>query len=155
VIFLVYENISFQKQYEKAILIYKKSVLNNPELYYVYNDWGSSLSNLGRFDEAIEKFNQALEMYPGYTISLLNLILALFLKKSDEEALKYFDKIKTDNYFRYSKGNMRFRYQKEMQMLDVRISEIQHQDQIKLIQERKKGFEKLLDLLSDKEETSE
>jgi len=156
---LVYCNLAvclyYQKQYQKAILHYQTSLLYDPNLHYAYNGWGSSLSNMGKFDEAIEKFQQALEIRPKYPLSRMNIVLALFLKKNDEEALKFFEKIKEDSDFNFFKENMRIRYEKEIEMLDLRISEAIDQDEIELIQERKKGVELLLILLSDKEEDSE
>jgi len=140
----------YQKQYQKAILQYEISLLHNPELYYAENGLGSSLSNMGKFDEAIERFTKALKIQPDYLLAQMNIVLALFLKKNEVEALKYFEKVKADVNLGYCfKNHIRRIYEKEMEMLEMRISEATDQDEIVLIQERKIGVELLLKLLSD------
>jgi len=145
----------YEKNYAKAILKYKKALLFHPKHYNAYNRWGSSLSNLGHFDDAIEKFKKALELFPSYTISRMNIVLALFLKKNDEEALETFKEIKNDFNFRYEQDFLMERYQREIEMLEMRISKTTIQSEILLIQGRKQGVERLLALLSEKHDEEE
>ena len=141
----------YQHKYQKAIYKFKQAALYNPGLEYIYNGWGSALSNLGKFDEAIEKLNQAIEISPSFSLAHMNIVLALLLKKNEEEALEYFEKIKEKWNFMTERDHMRSRYQREIEMLDLRVSETTDQDEILLIRERKKGVERLIELLSDKE----
>ncbi len=137
----------YQKNYPKAIRKYQSALVFNPRLYHAYNGWGSSLSNMGRFDEAIEKFNLALEIYSSYTLTQLNIVLALLLKKNNEEALIYFEEIRRAYYFMSDRSTMVIRYKREIEMLEKRLEETKDEKEIVLIQERIKGVERLLDLL--------
>jgi len=142
----------FERKYHKAIRKCKQALLFDPNLHYIWNGWGTSLSHLGKFDEAIEKFHQALKINPKYTIAHLNLVLALFLKKSDEEAFKYFDNLKAKTWASYEKEDLKVRNKKEVEILDLRLVETTEQSEILMIQERKQGLEKLLVLLSKLDE---
>jgi len=145
----------YQKMYSKAIRKYKSALMFNPNLYHAYNGWGSSLSNMGQFDEAIDKFNLALDIYPNYTLTRLNIVLALLLKKSDEGALKYFDDIRESFYFFSDRGTMIIRYEREIEMLEKRLEETKDEKEILLIQQRINGVERLLDLLAKAKQSND
>jgi len=121
--------------------------------YYLsdlYNGWGSSLSNLGKFDEAIIKFNQALEINSKDTLARLNRVLALFLKKDNEEALKYFEDAKKRPEWTRKKAQMKMIYQREMESLDLRISEATDSSEVLLGKERQLCVQHLINLLDEK-----
>ena len=113
----------YQHKYQKAIYKFKQATLYNPRLEYIYNGWGSALSNLGKFDEAIEILNQALKIRPNYLLAQMNIVLALLLKKNEEEALKYFEKVNKHLEFTWGKDHVADRFQKEEKMLDIALRE--------------------------------
>ena len=137
----------YEKEYSKAVRKYKKALILNPKSPNAYTGWGSALSNLGRFDEAIEKFNKALETNPRDTTARISLVLALFLKKNDKEALEMFENFKAEPGFEYQVKDLSDKCEKELELLDSRMLEATDQNEILLVQERKRGVERLLDLL--------
>jgi len=139
----------FERKYQKAIRKCKQALVFNPDLHYIWNGWGTSLSHLGKFDEAIVKYHQALKLNPRYTIAHLNLVLALFLRRSDAEALKYFENIKAEPWVFSEKEDLKTRNKKEVDILDQRLVETTEQSEVLMIRERKQGLEKLLGLLSE------
>ena len=54
--------IEFQGQYDKAIESYTSVIKLDREFYEAYNDRGSSYGSQGKFEQAIEDFNKAIEM---------------------------------------------------------------------------------------------
>ena len=62
------------------------------ENYIAHNNLGGMLCSRGRLDEAIEHFQKALEIYPGYPESHNNLGVALLRKGQVDEAIVHFQK---------------------------------------------------------------
>ena len=58
-----------------------------------WNNDGAKLSKLGKFEEAIECYDKAIEINPNFFLALGNKGLALFNLKRYEEAMECFDKI--------------------------------------------------------------
>jgi len=85
----------------------------------------------------------------------MNIVLALFLKNNDEEALETWKAIKGDFNFQYEQDFLIERYQREIEMLDLRISKATCQNEIILIRGRKLGVERLLVLLSKNHDEEE
>jgi tetratricopeptide (TPR) repeat protein len=59
----------------------------------LWNDRGVTLSNLGRYDEALANYDNALKLDPYDEISLNNKGLALYSLGKHSEAVNYFDRI--------------------------------------------------------------
>jgi len=145
----------YQKNYSQALRKYRLALQYDPNRSKAYNGWGSCLSNLGKFDEAIPKFHQALEIAPEYTLAHLNIVLAFFMKKEDEEALKYFENMKGKLDFFSEQDEMNEIYNYEMGLLDLRIFEATNSEEILLANERKQGVKRILNLLNEKDDKSE
>jgi hypothetical protein len=58
-----------------AIEHYREAIRLHPDLPAAYNNWGIALGHLGRFDEAIEKFQMALAVRPDYAEARHNLAI--------------------------------------------------------------------------------
>jgi len=140
-----------KKNYCQAIRKYRSALTYNPNRFRAYNGWGSSLSNLGKFDDAIQKFKQALKIEPGYTLAHLNIVLALLLRKNDEEALKYFHNIDGEFNRTLKRFEMRQIYKHEIELLDTRLLKTTDSGEVLLVKERKECVERLLDLLRKEE----
>src|SRR4051812_48873457 len=76
-----------EERYRKAIIKYSRAIKMNPDSSITYNNWGSALNCLGRFDEAIRKLMKAIDLYPYYTLAYENWAEALISKGSYEEAI--------------------------------------------------------------------
>ncbi len=89
--------LSFHEQdAEKAMEWAKKSVTyvetdQIPPFPHAYISWGVSLTELGRHEEAIEKFAAAHEIDPGYSLALYNLGTSLGNLGRHEEAIEKFE----------------------------------------------------------------
>ena len=64
---------------------------DNPEDAMSHNNRGVALSNLGRYEEAIESFKQALHLNPKYAAAHYNMGVALYSIGRFREAINAFD----------------------------------------------------------------
>ncbi|TQV84541.1 tetratricopeptide repeat protein [Aliikangiella coralliicola] len=62
-----------QKQFEEALKAVNESIKIDPQNYYAHNLKGVVLRELGSFDKAKEAYVTAIDLYPGYPNSHLNL----------------------------------------------------------------------------------
>ncbi len=79
------------KYYEKALKDYDKAIKLNPNLVYAWHGKGCMLGNLGRYEEAIEAFNNAIELDQERSKPLLeekNAIEILIEEKKSPNARK-------------------------------------------------------------------
>ena len=65
-----------QKNFDKAVINYKKSIEINPDYAEGHNNLGSALYKLGKFNEAIDSYQRALKIKPNFTEAYNNLGLA-------------------------------------------------------------------------------
>ena len=68
--------LSNQKNFDKAVINYKKSIEINPDYAEGHNNLGSALYKLGKFNEAIDSYQRALKIKPNFTEAYNNLGLA-------------------------------------------------------------------------------
>ncbi|MBG9378734.1 tetratricopeptide repeat protein [Panacibacter sp. DH6] len=85
--------------FRKAGEVYKKVVANGAaksqhESDYVdaLSDWGSSLIPLGELEEAKQKFNECININPGYAGAYENLAFIMHKEKKYDESLAYLNK---------------------------------------------------------------
>lgn len=86
-----------QKEYEKAIESYRKSLSIQPNNPNVETDMATCYHYLGKPDEALKLFDHVLQYSPGFTQALYNKGVVLIYDKNDieggirawEEELKY------------------------------------------------------------------
>jgi len=62
------------------------------QLSGIYKNWGFSLSRLGRFEDAVDKSQNALEVNPRNALAYKNLGFALSRLGKDKEAIESYDK---------------------------------------------------------------
>ena len=78
-----------QKQYEKALEQIEESIFKNGRNYYSINLKGVILKSLGKFSDAQKAYNKAIDIYPPYSNSHLNLgVLADLYLGQPELALR-------------------------------------------------------------------
>ncbi len=87
-----------QEQYAQAIDCYRRAIERDPDVFIAYFYLASSLSVLGREEEAIEAMKRAQEIRPGSSVTFYNLGLlykrtgrAREARKCLEAALKRVD----------------------------------------------------------------
>ena len=68
--------LSNQKNFDKAVINYKKSIEINPDYAEGHNNLGGALYKLGKFNEAIDSYQRALKIKPNFTEAYNNLGLA-------------------------------------------------------------------------------
>jgi len=86
-----------QKNFDKAVINYKKSIEINPDYAEGHNNLGSALYKLGKFNESIDSYQRAIKIKPNFTEAYNNLGLAF------EELGKFNESI--DSYQRAIKIN--------------------------------------------------
>jgi len=55
-----------KKEYEKALKDFKNAASNSPEMYQAYNGMGFSLRKTGEYAKALEMYEKALQLKPGF-----------------------------------------------------------------------------------------
>jgi len=78
----------------ECIQKYKLAIEKDPEYAPSYLNWGFSLANLNRLNEAIEKYKLAIEKNPKYAVAYLKWGLALIQLNSPKKAMQKFVKAK-------------------------------------------------------------
>jgi tetratricopeptide (TPR) repeat protein len=78
---------------EQSLAAYREAVELDPFSYEIWNNYGSSLSGIGRHEEAIACFDRAHELYPMITDFLSNKAMALARLSRNEEALACHEEI--------------------------------------------------------------
>ena len=68
--------LSNQKNFDKAVINYKKSIEINPDYAEGHNNLGSALYKLGKFNEAIDSYQRAIKIKPNFTEAYNNLGLS-------------------------------------------------------------------------------
>lgn len=81
-----------KKQYDAAILEWKKALEVSPADAKAHNNLGSALSEKGAWDEATVHYRKAVEINGGYAKAHVNLGIALARKGMLDEAIGHFQK---------------------------------------------------------------
>jgi Flp pilus assembly protein TadD len=68
-------------RFQEAEQEYEKILLLDPNNATAHNDFGVALSRLGKLDEAIEHFKEALKIRPDYKLAKTNLDIILAEKQ--------------------------------------------------------------------------
>src|SRR6478735_9778897 len=55
-----------KKEYEKALKDFKSAASNSPQMYQAYNGMGFSYRKTGDYAKALEMYDQALKLQPGF-----------------------------------------------------------------------------------------
>jgi len=88
-------NYYVQERYEETISEVRKVLsiaTESKDSSWAYNNWGAALLNLGRHDEAMEKFQKAVKIDPKYGGAYSNWGVALVKLGRNEEATGKFEK---------------------------------------------------------------
>jgi tetratricopeptide (TPR) repeat protein len=80
-----------QANYEEALKAVDESIKNNPRNYYSLNLKGIVLREMGKFEEAKQVYFEAINVYPPYPNSHLNLgvLLDLYMRNLELALLQY------------------------------------------------------------------
>ncbi|TAN41675.1 MAG: tetratricopeptide repeat protein [Nitrospirae bacterium] len=81
-----------RKDYDKAMLNYKKALELDPQNYILMNNAGTAALNKGLYEEAIKYYNSALALKQNYVPSLINLGLAYIRTNKQAEGEAYLTK---------------------------------------------------------------
>ncbi len=93
--FWLANTLSWLKEYETAVAEYALALLsveNDENKYEIYRNWGFAFNKLSRYDEAIEKFNQAEKLNKKEAYLYLYRGDSFAAKKDFESALKNYKK---------------------------------------------------------------
>ncbi len=55
------------KQLENAVADFKRAIKAKPDLFQAHSELGFALRKLGRFEESLQAYDQALSLQPGYS----------------------------------------------------------------------------------------
>ncbi len=80
-----------QKKYQEALTAINASISSNPRNYYSLNFKGIILREMGRFEEAKSTYRSAIEIFPPYPNSHLNLgvLLDLYMRDLSSALAEY------------------------------------------------------------------
>ena len=99
--------LSNQKNFDKAVINYKKSIEINPDYAEGHNNLGSALYKLGKFNEAIDSYQRAIKINPEYAEAYNNLGNVYDInEKVDEAILNYKKAIKINANFVEAYSNL-------------------------------------------------
>jgi len=140
--------------YEQASECYTKALNLNPLDELIHNCLGYSYFLQGKYEAAIEKFNDAISHDPRYCVAFFNKALVLFCQSSLEEDskevfLKGIFALSGENQQKVQrlKGCMRL-YMSEMSRVEGHLqSPEMNSDRKNHLENLKKGFEYILDML--------
>ena len=88
---------------DQSLAAYRKAVELDPFSYEIWNNYGSSLSGIGKHEDAIACFDRAHELYPLITDFLANKAVALSRLSRNDEALACHEQI-LQKYAKFEKS---------------------------------------------------
>ncbi len=78
--------------WQNSLTLFTHTLNVTPNNFVIRNNYANLLSNLGRFDEAIEHYNKCLQIWGDYADAHSNLGIALAAKGRIDEAIVHFEK---------------------------------------------------------------
>jgi len=141
-------NIHYTKgNYQTAIKKYVQAISVRPYFFLSYNGWGSCLSRLGKYDEAIEKFKKAVDIGDDI-LAYLNWSLVLFWQKKEAEAEELLEK----GLKKTSLGEPRLMeiYRFELHLVEEGLVKAVNEDEKEFLKERADGYNWILEMLCKK-----
>ena len=93
-----YEGLShyWEEEYEMAENAFAEAYAINPFNFNVLNNYGSTLVQLGKYQESIDRFERALQINPKFEEALFNISYAHHQLGNDQEALRWLDQVEKD-----------------------------------------------------------
>jgi protein O-mannosyl-transferase len=79
--------------YDDALTLWQDNVIHQPDDPLAHNNLGNALLSIGRNREAIEHYQQALQLKPNYTDARIDLGIALSQEGRYEEAIEIFQNV--------------------------------------------------------------
>ena len=64
------------RDYDNSVVLFREALKYDNSNYSLWNKLGATLAHLGRADEAIEAYHQALDLKPNYVRVWVNLGIA-------------------------------------------------------------------------------
>jgi tetratricopeptide (TPR) repeat protein len=80
------------KEYDKAIVYFKRAIAKNPTSEYAYNGLGYVYADINKNDEAIKCYKKAIELNPKFDLPYNNLGRIYLGRKEYDAAIELFDK---------------------------------------------------------------
>jgi len=65
-----------RRDFNKASLFFERAIKENPIDHQIWNKYGAALANNSRTEEAVQAYQQALDLRPNYVRTLVNIGLA-------------------------------------------------------------------------------
>lgn len=81
-----------QKDYEKAILKFKKAVEIDSSFAFAWDNLGISYRKTNQFNKAIEAYKKSLKINPNGRMPLINIAVTYNLRKDYKQAINYYNK---------------------------------------------------------------
>ena len=78
------------RQYDEAIVHFKKALELNPDLIHAYNYLGNAFQEKKQFDESITYYQKAIQVNPADPTAYINLGVAFHNTRENEKAVQYF-----------------------------------------------------------------
>lgn len=85
------EELVREERIDEAERIHQEGIARNPQSYILFDNWARTLSSIGRHEEAIEAFSQALKFRPGHYPARAGLGVALVQAGRHVEAIGQFE----------------------------------------------------------------
>ena len=94
-----------QKDFEKAIIFYNKSIYIKPDYYKAYNNLGSALREIGKLQDAVLSYRKAINMNPNHSEAHNNLGAIFHEIKQFKYALHHYNEAIRINKHYYNAHN--------------------------------------------------
>ncbi len=86
-----------EKQYSKALILFKRSAAKMPNQPKILNNIGVAMAGMKNYAQAIEHYKKAIELDPNYYIAYFNLAIAYDNLSKIDEALDVVNKVLKSN----------------------------------------------------------
>ena len=106
---------------EKHLYKFMEELISIKNLSVVCNNYGNLLSQLGRFDDANDKYTKGIEIRPDYAIAYSNLLFNLNFKNNlDQKLYLSWAKKFRENCKNLKNLNLNYNYDKNPKKHDIR-----------------------------------
>ncbi len=79
--------------YEDADTLYRATLEQNPDCWFIYNNLGFDLASQGHLTEAADLYRHALALKPDYALAHYNLADIFFVEGHSEEAIAHYKQV--------------------------------------------------------------